>query len=732
MRWKVGTMVWLAGVLACVGLALSAVGAAAGSSAAEPGEASAIEPFDGLGGPMATGPDGGLWLTDGKALAHVDAAGKLSEVPLSAEIEGRVRDIAAAPGGALWVTSKDEVDRITTAGAVTKFPLPKQDGEAGSIAVAADGTVWVTAWARRRDHGPAHGKAYVVRVRHGGGMTSFKLPGPASARRQPPESIVAGPDGNIWVTDPSFGRVGRFTPSGKLTEFHNRLRPEALAPDAAGGLWFVGTYGVGTITARGKITELRAGSFYELGIGGGYDAVGGPEGDLWFIGGATRVMRLTPTGHLDVLRGPGAPAAAHIAPGPGGAIWVDTIADSGKGTFEAPLLRYQPGTPGIEVKSAIAQVKGGAVRVPLSCGGSTSTCRGRATISFGRETQASAAYEVAAESDGTAEIALTAAERHSLAKSGFLRVSASATVDGGWGGFTQLVLRAPKLPASRPGHPVLVPLPEDIGFDNGWVRAPDGTVWAGGDVGRFTKISPTGHVSTVLVDGLSAEPSPIGFDAKGNLWFTEYHYEDALSVLGRLSPDGKLTQVHLPAGPPPTYEEEIGPRGELWIPRSDYTHAAELDKIAANGKVHRFPIGTEPGSLTVDGHGGIWFTEAGPKIVHLTHAGKRHVFPIPNKGSIESIALDHQGNVWFTHWSRPHLPYAIGRLSPDGSVVEYSVRHVGEVYGVAVEKNGDISFGTEYPSGEGLMTPKGKLIYLRRHHHVRGSHARTVALGGGG
>ncbi len=719
MRWKAGILLWVAGLLACVGLALPRTGAAEGSFEAGSTEGAGLEPFGGFGGPMTLGPEGALWFTNGKKLGRIDAAEQLTELPLSTPI-GPARDIVAGPDGALWATSESEIDRITTAGRVTRFPLPATDGEAGSIAVAEDGTFWVTTWARQHANERSFGKAYVVRMTLGGDATSFALPGPAHRREQAPGSIVAGPGGDIWFTDPGLGRFGRFAPDGKLTEFHNRLRPEALAADSSGGLWFVGSYGVGTIAADGRVRELRVGDFYELAIGGGFDAINGPEGDLWFIGGATRVMRMTPSGHLDVLRGQGAPGAGHLVQSADGTIWVSTEPHPVKGALFSPLLHYRTGIPGIEVKPAIAQVKGGRVPVPLSCGGSASACSGDVTMSFGHKRDAKSHYEVAAESDGTATIALPPAERRTLARSGFLRVSVFATVEGGSEGFTQLVLRAPELPAPRPGHPLLLPLPENI-EPRGWVRAPDGFTWVGGDVGRFTRISPGGDVSTVVVPGLGAEPVPIGFDARGNLWFSEYHYEDALSVLGRLSPDGKLQQVRLPAGPP----------GELWVPRSDYSHAAELDKVEPGGTVRRSAIGTEPGALTPDGHGGIWFSGAGPQIVHIAADGRRRIFPVLHDGFVNAIALSRHGDLWFTHWARHVRPScAIGHLSPDGGVAEYPVPHVGELFGISIKRNGELVFETEFPSGEGRMTPQGKLISLRRHRHARGFHARTVAIPG--
>lgn len=730
MRWRAGTILRVAGVLSCLGLAWPAMGWAAGEpSASDPTEATAIEALGGYGGPLTLGPERALWFTDGTTLGRIDAAGTLSEVPLSTSI-GPIKGITAGREGDLWATGEGEVDRITRTGKVTRFPLPPENGETGSIATAKGGTLWLTSWAHRYRHERSSGKAYVIRMRPDGRTTSFPLPGRARARSEPPGSIVAGPGGDIWFTDPAFGRVGRFTPHGKLTEFHTRLRPQVLAPDGAHRLWLVGSYGVGTITTDGQVHEIRTGNFFELSIGSGYGAVAGPDGDLWFIGGATRVMRLTPTGQLNVIRGLGAPAANHIALGPGGSIWVSTVTDPIKGVTTAPLLRYQPGFPGVEVQPAIVAVKDGEVQVPLSCGGSSRGCSGEATMRFGHKQKVTGSYEVAAESEGTAKIVLPAGQRRLLAKKGYLRVPIFASVDGGAEGFTELVLRAPHPPAPRRGRPLLLPLPENIELD-GYTRAPDGTIWAGGDIGRFNRITPAGHVSTLVVPGLDAEPVPIGFDTRGNLWFFEYHFEEAEPVIGRLSPGGQLSQVHLPPGPRPTYEAMIGPPGEIWVARSDFPHPGEIDRIGPGGKVSRFPIGVEPLAITAV-HGGAWFSESGPRIGHISSNGRVRIFHIPHKGFVEAMALDRRGNVWFTHWSRRHLPPAIGRLSPDGSVVEYPVRHVGELGGITVKPNGDLSFTTEFPRGEGRMTPSGKVIALRRHHPPRGAHARTVALGGGG
>ena len=34
-----------------------------------------------------------------------------------------------------------------------------------------------------------------------------------------PEGITAGPDGNLWFTQPDVDQIGRITPAGAVTEF---------------------------------------------------------------------------------------------------------------------------------------------------------------------------------------------------------------------------------------------------------------------------------------------------------------------------------------------------------------------------------------------------------------------------------------------------------------------------------------------------------------------------------
>ena len=68
-----------------------------------------------------------------------------------------------------------------------------------------------------------------------GQITEFNAPG------SNPAQVVAGPDGNLWISDRN-GAVGRMTTGGAFTRFTTGLNPGsavrsiAMGPD--GNLWF--------------------------------------------------------------------------------------------------------------------------------------------------------------------------------------------------------------------------------------------------------------------------------------------------------------------------------------------------------------------------------------------------------------------------------------------------------------------------------------------------------------
>src|SRR5206468_11869779 len=72
----------------------------------------------------------------------------------------------------------------------------------------------------------------------GGPVTEFELASPGHR----PQAIVAGPDGNLWVTEVIKHKILRVTPDGAITEFPvpgERVGVlQGIAAGADGNLWF--------------------------------------------------------------------------------------------------------------------------------------------------------------------------------------------------------------------------------------------------------------------------------------------------------------------------------------------------------------------------------------------------------------------------------------------------------------------------------------------------------------
>jgi RHS repeat-associated protein len=73
-----------------------------------------------------------------------------------------------------------------------------------------------------------------------------------------PASVVAGPDGNVWVSENNAGNIAKVTPGGSVTEYStgSGSYPAGLASGPGGDVWFTaGADTVGKITPSGTITN---------------------------------------------------------------------------------------------------------------------------------------------------------------------------------------------------------------------------------------------------------------------------------------------------------------------------------------------------------------------------------------------------------------------------------------------------------------------------------------------
>src|SRR6202165_354676 len=128
-------------------------------------------------------------------------------------------------------------------------------------------------------------------------ITQFKVPSPGV-----PQGIAKGPDGSLWFTLFYDNDVGRVTTKGTVTVFRlnstlNSATYITAGPD--GNLWLtllndVGgstTNQIGRLTTSGKLITFTVPKASYI-----WDIATGPDGNLYFADGASRVWRVTPSG----------------------------------------------------------------------------------------------------------------------------------------------------------------------------------------------------------------------------------------------------------------------------------------------------------------------------------------------------------------------------------------------------------------------------------------------------
>jgi streptogramin lyase len=314
--------------------------AAAGPSATEPGSADTsffvTVPVGALSGPVAV-------------VTPTGTAQSSQSVTITSTAHGP-QAITAGPDGNLWFTEQqgNAIGRITPAGQITEFPLPIPTPTAASVAfpftagdptgIAAgpDGNLWFT-----EPTGNLIGRISP----DGKNVTLYPIPSYAG-----PEGITAGPDGNLWFTENLANRVGRITPSGQITEFPippATGRPVGITAGPDRNLWFAEQQGnaIGRITPAGQITEFPLPSPSAASQPGAITA--GPDGNVWFTVG-NAIGRITPAGQITEFPTPGSVPPQGITDGPDGNVWF-TASDSIRRITPAGQITEFPSTGSVAI-----------------------------------------------------------------------------------------------------------------------------------------------------------------------------------------------------------------------------------------------------------------------------------------------------------------------------------------------------------------------------------------------
>jgi len=160
----------------------------------------------------------------------------------------------------------------------------------------------------------------------------------------------------------------------------------------------------------------------------------------------------------------------------------------------------------------------------------------------------------------------------------------------------------------------------------GIVAGPDGALWFADLVGRIGRLTTRGDLTEFQLPtdpGCGAdEPSGIAVGPDGALWATERSLACGFDVrlggkIERLTSAGELTRFDLPAGHP--FEICSAPDGNLWF---TYLAGQKIGKITPDGIVTDIPTPSPLSwthGITAGPDGAIWFTEENRAVARITN-----------------------------------------------------------------------------------------------------------------
>ena len=187
-----------------------------------------------------------------------------------------------------------------------------------------------------------------------------------------------------------------------------------------------------------------------------------------------------------------------------------------------------------------------------------------------------------------------------------------------------------------------------------------------------------------------------------HLWFAQ----KTANKIGRITPDGKITEFPLPtpnAGPDGI---ALGPDGNIWFSE---TEVSQIGRITPDGNITEFKDGITPGSKPLSivvRDGALWFSEA---------AGNR-VGRIDSRRRGHRIRHPEQRQPAARHGARTRTARsgscetganALGRIDRDGSIQRIQVADAERVACAAsrVGPDGDLWFTENFANKIGRMAP---------------------------
>jgi streptogramin lyase len=260
---------------------------------------------------------------------------------------------------------------------------------------------------------------------------------------------------------------------------------------------------------------------------------------------------------------------------------------------------------------------------------------------------------------------------------------------------------------------------------------PDGNLWfTGSDGGGGTtlgRVTLDGVISPIIL-GLGHSGAPaITAGPDGNLWEAVSGHGSQGSIF-RATTEGVVTEfgvsAHLLGG------ITLGPDGNLWFTEgSEYPEEGQIGRITPQGAVTQFATGNMFVDRGLHGiasgpDGNLWFTNEAGEVGSITPSGVVTKFSTgiaPDARPYE-IAAGPDGNLWFTEPGTK----SIGRITPAGVVTEFSEGITGEPRGITAGPGNSLWF-TERPGRIGRVILSPPAVVTKRASSINETSATITA-----
>ncbi len=591
---------------------------------------------------ITVGPDHNLWFTEngGLKIGTITPQGVITEYPIAGA--QALCGITAGPDGNLWFTDEfaGTIGHISVTGSnLVTYSLPGSHPQ--GIVTGPDGKLWFVDNSVDLQH-PQNGFR-IGRIDTSGNITEYPTginPNVFDPSDYAPGQITAGPDGNLWFTNPNTAEVGIFfvgkvTTAGAMSIYDTDDLPSGITTGPDGNLWAIESSNVAKISTSGVETE------YALTLQGFYGITTGPDGNVWFTeyGGVAYVTTAGVVNEFGQSLPQDEVYLPSIVSGPDGALWVAV------GILGSDILRF---TTNGQLTNTYALNFGSTPgwSTPGPDGAVWFTQRFADRI--GR-IDTSGVITSFPTSQGAAPQGIVTGPDSNL-----------WFVEGGTYNIAKMTTQG-----------AITEYSVGQTFPGLWEIAvgPDQNLW-------FTEYYPTyNNIVRITTDGVMTAfpiPTPNAYalyqtsGPDGNVWFTE----EAAQKVAKINPTtGQITEYPYPGTDRPPESIVTGPDQNLWIMVGSYYGA--IAKFSPSGNLlGEFPAQFQTlDDIRVGSDGALWFDQFYPNgIGRITTSGTVSIVPLtaPNaQGGTPSFGAD--GKIWIALGTAG----AIGRLSAIGGTGDF-------------------------------------------------------------